>query len=664
MIPSGAAPNNNVSEGLRPRRSREERKKRAASRRSPTSINTIVFNPFFIMLLGLAVISCLISFFLVLSHPEGSQPSGEVEPKHAVPLQERLSDAQQLDVMQHGYNKDRLMMKAVKDDKPTPTDAADDDGGGNAGDDENGGDDNSNSNGNGEPIEEIGKKDTQKREKMANHEPKLSPIYTDVKPFDTSLPTPHLIPRVPPLPIFNEVPNGEALIDDLLHNNKPTIAGVTAFLNRYLQRLHDKNKENSKIQHRDATGQNIDEMFLVNSYFDLTMKELEPLENAYRGRTIFPVRDDDSLYVSLAAFREHLLGKSLMSAFEKAKDPSKLYFGAIVQNCFGLNGTVCKTGLQVVGKDKNGRDRTSVSPKPPDENGIEEFCKHPKYKKYCDSGQVRAIYIHDTDALGPQTARFYASKLWGGETYFMQMDAHLEFAPNWDEFYINEAKASKNYPKSVLSAYPPGFQEYDGEYKGGTPGARLCRAVFSDSPVEHHILRINAEGQTPADAKRPTQIPFIAAGFFFAHASFLIDVPFDPYAPWCFMGEEIALSLRAWTHGWNIYAPRKNMIAHQYRPGRLGLPKFWESVGRDSGRASLNTRLQKHVLRRVKYMLGYPTDSEEEISKDGDSIALAQFEYYSLGHERTLEEYLQWTKIDPIHERTGRMDWCLNSEME
>ena len=33
------------------------------------------------------------------------------------------------------------------------------------------------------------------------------------------------------------------------------------------------------------------------------------------------------------------------------------------------------------------------------------------------------------------------------------------------------------------------------------------------------------------------------------------------------MGEEIALSMRAWTHGWDIYAPRQNLIAHQYRPG-------------------------------------------------------------------------------------------------
>ena len=102
----------------------------------------------------------------------------------------------------------------------------------------------------------------------------------------------------------------------------------------------------------------------------------------------------------------------------------------------------------------------------------------------------------------------------------------------------------------------------------------------------------------------------------------------------------------------------------QYRPGRLGLPKFWESVGRDSGRASLNTRLQKHVIRRVKHMLAYPTDSKEIIQQEGDGISLHNFENYSLGHDRTLEDYLQWTHINPTKQETKKMEWCLKSTME
>lgn len=34
----------------------------------------------------------------------------------------------------------------------------------------------------------------------------------------------------------------------------------------------------------------------------------------------------------------------------------------------------------------------------------------------------------------------------------------------------------------------------------------------------------------------PKYAPFVAAGFFFGSASFLHEVPFDPFLPWIFMG--------------------------------------------------------------------------------------------------------------------------------
>jgi len=653
----------------RPRRSREERQKRAANRRPKTAINTLVFNPFFVLLFGLLGVSCMISFFLVFSHPEGAwgkaatngktgggPPKIEIPPK---PKEARkgLTEEQAQYAMKHGYEaamehmKDEMKKKSKNKVEVGVAEAA----------------------AAGIPAAEgaADKKDDIKiangkkkyDERFTGFDPTLNAIYDNVKPFDTTVPTPHLIPKAPVLPIFAEIENGEKLIDDLINHNKPTIAGIIAHFNSYLKKLHVQNKYLSEKEHRDKTGDKIDAMGIVKAYYNITEPIFDPLEDAYRGRNIFPVRDDDSVFISLAAFREYLLAETMMSAFDKAKDPSKLFIGAVVQNCFGLNGTVCKTGIQVVGTYPNGQPKTSVSPAPPDKNGIEVFCNHEKYKQYCDNGQIRVLYIHDTDALGPQTARYYASKLWGGETYFMQMDAHLEFAPDWEQYYIDELKLSKNWPKSVLSSYPPGFKDYDGEYKGGTRGERLCGAHFSKSDVESQILRIEQLGLTPWEAEYPTQIPYIAAGFFFAHSEFLKDVPFDPYLPWCFMGEEIALSMRAWTNGWNIYAPRKNVIAHQYRPGRLGLPKFWESVGRDSGRGSLNTRLQKHVLRRVKHILTYPTESRELIESQGDGVAMHNIEHYTLGHERELEDYLHFTKINPTKLETGSLSWCLKSEL-
>ena len=68
-----------------------------------------------------------------------------------------------------------------------------------------------------------------------------------------------------------------------------------------------------------------------------------------------------------------------------------------------------------------------------------------------------------------------------------------------------------------------------------------------------------------------------------------------------FHGEEIARSMRPWTHRWDFYAPRKNLIAHQYRPGRMGLPNFWRNVGRLYGRSGMNYALQGSVKENQAY---------------------------------------------------------------
>lgn len=462
---------------------------------------------------------------------------------------------------------------------------------------------------------------------------------------------PHLKPHFPPLPPHTMSVDlfGEQIITDTLSHNKPTMAGIIAILQRFLQNLHQ-----FLIDHRDSKA-----LTVINEYFDLVTKYLVPLEEAYRDKPVFPIREDESIFMSLGAYRDHLLGETLRQAFKNAANPDKLFVGAVVQNCFGIDVT-CRTGVEVKGKDERGNPITKVSDRGPDVNGIEQFCDDPEYTKYCDSGQIRALYVNETESNGPTTARYFASKLWGGETYFLQADAHLRFAPEWDRLYAEEVKAAKSYPKAVLSAYPPGFSEGDPPYQGGTTGTRLCTCVFSDSDVEHHIIRINTGEVCGEHANAPTQIAYIAAGFFFARAEFLTDVPFDPFLPWCFMGEEIALSLRAWTHGWDIYAPRKNLIAHQYRPGRMGLPKFWENTGRVFGRPGpgFNTQLQTISLKRVKYMVGYKDTTKEGLENLGHSVVLTDFQHYGPGETRTMDEFLKHVNIDIEQQRCGNIEWC------
>jgi len=479
--------------------------------------------------------------------------------------------------------------------------------------------------------------------------------------------TPHLIPRLPILPVFPEIPHSSQLIDETLNGN-PTITGIVAILHNFIEKFH---KLNIKLAEAKSAPERI-----VHKVFELIQEELLPLDVAYRGKTIFPVREDESIFMSLASFREYLLKPTLVAAFSNAESPDKLFIGAVVQNCFGKvndDGTIdtegkpCRTGFVVTGKNKAGHDQTTVSDAPPDANGIEEFCTDPDYKKYCDSGQVRVMYVHEPEAVGPAMARYYASKLWGGETYFVQSDSHLQFAKHWDSKYIAEAKATSNYPKSVLSSYPPGFNDSGGKVQvvNESPGARLCSCEFSHSDIEQDIIRINVGSSYKGTETQPTQIPFIAAGFFFAHANFLRDVPFDPFLPWAFMGEEIALSVRAWTSGWDIYAPRKNLIAHQYRPGRMGLPKFWEGVNRlYRGSGASNNSLQGRTVQRVKNLIGYEESSLENLQGKKAAWILTEQQYYGMGSKRTLKKYMEWTGIDMENRKCPAIQWCNKGELE
>jgi hypothetical protein len=255
----------------------------------------------------------------------------------------------------------------------------------------------------------------------------------------------HLQPLAPVLPIFAPVPNAESLIDDLLTRDKPTMAGIIALFQKHLREMHTFNRDfGKKYEHGAGHGMEIIEQLFsstkehlgafdeackskIDSFAAFFFKFLTQVFMSFcllthahtdRGKPIFPVRQDGSIYLSLAAYREHLLADTMEFAFTQAKNPEKLFIGAVVQNCFGrvlddgvtieTDGLPCRTGVQVVGKNENGSPKIKMSDAPVDKNGIEDFCKKPDFKKYCDNGQVRVLYVHETERY----VLFHSFLLW------------------------------------------------------------------------------------------------------------------------------------------------------------------------------------------------------------------------------------------------------------
>jgi hypothetical protein len=56
----------------------------------------------------------------------------------------------------------------------------------------------------------------------------------------------------------------------------------------------------------------------------------------------------------------------------------------------------------------------------PDVDCYKSFCESEAGKALCASGNVRNLMIDEPESLGPYAARYFASKMWYGENWFMQ----------------------------------------------------------------------------------------------------------------------------------------------------------------------------------------------------------------------------------------------------
>ena len=130
---------------------------------------------------------------------------------------------------------------------------------------------------------------------------------------------------------------------------------------------------------------------------------------------------------------------------------------------------------------------------------------------------------------------------------------------HWDDLLLTTWKECSD-ERAVLSVYPNGFQQ-------------PCRLQTSTLPVmaaagfdAYGILKLRgiSRFQLPEEQPdRPIPGAFIAGGFLFGPGSIVSDVPYDPDL--YFYGEEIAMSARLWTSGFNIYAPNRLLLFHLYR---------------------------------------------------------------------------------------------------
>ncbi len=300
------------------------------------------------------------------------------------------------------------------------------------------------------------------------------------------------------------------------------------------------------------------------------------------------MNDIKLIFVSIASYRDPQLLPTLRDCLQKASHPERLRFGICWQH------------------DKSDA-RSSLF----------------------DDPRFRVLDVPWQASKGACWARAEVMKLWQGEDWFLQIDSHCRFASSWDEKLIS-VMAETGSSKPILSTYATAFTP------AAIPGQN---EVLQGPPLQMLFQAFTKEGipqLRPADiphariGKAPLRARFLAAGFLFAPGSFVKEVPYDPDL--YFMGEESAMTVRAFTHGYDLFHPAETVIWHDYI--RADARKHWGDHTEATPVAKHWSELDEKSRDKVRrLLLGEPVDS------------------FGIGPARTLQEYEAYAGLSFRHKR-------------
>ena len=308
-----------------------------------------------------------------------------------------------------------------------------------------------------------------------------------------------------------------------------------------------------------------------------------------------------TLFVSIASYRDAELVPTLRDLLRHAAHPQRLHIAICQQDCL-TEDIFLAAGFTPHGSRRVGEHEVLIY----DHRGA----------------RIEVISVHYYLSRGAGWARHLAETLFADEDYFLQIDSHCRFIPGWDKEMIALLRQLQQASaRPILTAYPPSYQPGDDEEASKKNYA--SRQIFSACSPEGLPTFIS----TPVNADAPVRGSYLAAGFVFTIGEFVKAVPNDPHI--FFVGEEIAMAVRAFTHGYDIYHPHRPLLWHYYQ--RNDSVKVWtdhNNSAKEEGKIAQawweRDRISKQ---RVRLLLGI---------EDGDVATLAP---WTAGSARTLRQF-------------------------
>jgi hypothetical protein len=291
----------------------------------------------------------------------------------------------------------------------------------------------------------------------------------------------------------------------------------------------------------------------------------------------------DDIFISIASFIDPDLRNTILSCIHQAKYPERLVFGINLQY--------------------NSEIETNF------------HCIDDLVEKY--NIRIKKFWFEDSE--GGCWARNEISYLYDNEPYVLQLDAHTRLVRHWDELLIQQINTLPGKPIiSYLS--PPFFRnkelgiDYEFKYLHD-PYIINIPTIKSITQEYWPVYTGYTNEQHTQGASR--QVSLLYAGFIFTTGEWIRVVRNDPKH--YYTGEEFALSIRSYTHGYDIYQPIKILSWHMSNPNHKNHYHVFDN----------HNEKHKRAVEQLKNLI-----FEKDLGE------------YGLGSVRTIEEYEKFSKIN------------------
>lgn len=303
------------------------------------------------------------------------------------------------------------------------------------------------------------------------------------------------------------------------------------------------------------------------------------------------------IFVQIASYRDPELVPTIRDCINKAKYPENLTFGICWQ-----------------------RD---------EKESLQEFTNDSRF---------RVIDIPWNQSNGLCWARSLIQKLWQGEDYTLQLDSHHRFIQDWDIKLLEMVKLTGS-PKPIIGSYAGMYEPGSNRLINQDPYMMVATHFTEGGTILFYPRTIpNWESLT-----KPVPARFVSGHYFFTIGKHCEEYKYDPNI--YFAGDEISLSIRSFTLGYDLFHPHRTLIWHEYtRENRV---KHWDDFSEKNLEQKVVDKLWHQMdvksKRRLRHML----------REEDNNIDLGE---YGLGTVRSHHDYELYAGINfqrrRLHDKT------------